>query len=928
MKAATGEVVTAEELGGGEVHSRVSGVTDHLAEDDAHALRIVRTIVATLPRARPARPGPSSPPRSPTVDPAGLYGAVPVDSRTPYDVREVIARVVDGSRFAGVQGRVRARRWSPASPGSTATRSGIVANNGILFSESAQKGAHFIELCDQRGIPLVFLQNISGFMVGRDYEAGGIAKHGAKMVTAVACTRVPKLTVVIGGSYGAGNYSMCGRAYSPALPVDVAQRQDLGDGRRAGRLRPRDRQARPAGGARRGVAAPRTRRRSRPRSARSTSAQGNAYYATARLWDDGVIDPLETRQVLGLALTACANAPLPSDPRPGSASSGCEGTGTMTEPMFDTVLVANRGEIAVRVIRTLRRLGVRSVAVFTDADADARHVREADTAVRIGPAPPPRAICRVERLLEAAARTGAQAVHPGYGFLAENAAFARACADAGLVFIGPPADAIDLMGDKIRAKETVQAAGVPVVPGSSRQRADGRPTRRRRPRDRHAGAAEARRRAAAARACGWCGTRRLLADEIAAARREARASFGDDTLLVERWIDRPRHIEIQVLADGHGDVVHLGERECSLQRRHQKIIEEAPSVAARRGDPGRDGRGGGAGGPLLRLRGRGHGRVHRPGRRPVVVLLHGDEHPPPGRAPGHRAGHRASTWWSGSCGSRRASRCRSAQEDVTLHRARGRGPDLRGDDPPRGGVPALRRHGAAAARAAGRRGAHRLRAERGHGGRQRSTTRCCPRSSRTAPTGRPRCASCARPSRETVTLGVQTNAGFLRRLLAHPAVVAGELDTGLVEREADGAGRRRRCRTRCTRRRRPYGWRALRPGRGGRLDVTRSRCRRLAAGRRARLDGAPPAGAGPRPGDAECAVRRRARSAAATQHRRHAAGRTVGSGARSTGRRPAHLPRRRRGDWLGRDGDAWHVRDHDPVAAALTGGRRTRAPTR
>lgn len=214
VKAATGEVVTAEELGGGEVHSRTSGVTDHLAEDDANALRIVRTIVSTLPGRGPL-PWKVEPAQEPKVDPAGLYGAVPVDSRTPYDVREVIARLVDGSRFA----EFKSEFGTTLVTGFARIHGhpvGIVANNGILFSESAQKGAHFIELCDQRGIPLLFLQNISGFMVGKAYEAGGIAKHGAKMVTAVACTRVPKLTVVVGGSYGAGNYSMCGRAYSPA----------------------------------------------------------------------------------------------------------------------------------------------------------------------------------------------------------------------------------------------------------------------------------------------------------------------------------------------------------------------------------------------------------------------------------------------------------------------------------------------------------------------------------------------------------------------------------------------------------------------------------------------------------------------------------------------------------------------------------------
>ncbi|MER5354848.1 biotin carboxylase N-terminal domain-containing protein [Kitasatospora sp. NPDC002551] len=250
--------------------------------------------------------------------------------------------------------------------------------------------------------------------------------------------------------------------------------------------------------------------------------------------------------------------------------------------MFDTVLVANRGEIAVRVIRTLRRLGVRSVAVFSDADADAPHVREADVAVRLGPADrsdssAAETYLRTDQILAAARRTGARAVHPGYGFLAENASFARACADAGLVFIGPPPAAVELMGDKINAKEAVRAAGVPVVPGSQ------------------ATAPTDEELVAAAEGIGYPvllkpsaggggkGMRLVrdpadLPTEIAAARRVARTAFGDDTLLLERWVDRPRHIEVQVLADAQGTTVHLGERECSLQRRHQKLIEEAPSV--------------------------------------------------------------------------------------------------------------------------------------------------------------------------------------------------------------------------------------------------------------------------------------------------------------------------------------------------------------
>ncbi|MEV0698823.1 biotin carboxylase N-terminal domain-containing protein [Saccharopolyspora sp. NPDC050389] len=248
----------------------------------------------------------------------------------------------------------------------------------------------------------------------------------------------------------------------------------------------------------------------------------------------------------------------------------------MTMRHFDTVLVANRGEIAVRVIRTLRRLGIRSVAVFSDADRGARHVAEADTAVHIGPSPATESYLDVKRILAAARGTGAQAIHPGYGFLAENAGFAEACAQAGIEFIGPPASAIDSMGDKIRAKQTVSAAGVPVVPGRSEpDMADA---------DLHSAALEIGFPVLLKPSAGGGGKgMRLIHDEsalddqIASARREARSAFGDDTLFVERFVARPRHIEVQVLADAHGNVVHLGERECSLQRRHQKIIEEAPS---------------------------------------------------------------------------------------------------------------------------------------------------------------------------------------------------------------------------------------------------------------------------------------------------------------------------------------------------------------
>jgi acetyl-CoA/propionyl-CoA carboxylase biotin carboxyl carrier protein len=245
-------------------------------------------------------------------------------------------------------------------------------------------------------------------------------------------------------------------------------------------------------------------------------------------------------------------------------------------PMFESVLVANRGEIAVRVIRTLRRLGIRAIAVYSDADADAPHVRLADAAVRLGPAPAAESYLAIERVLAAAAETGAQAIHPGYGFLSENAAFARACAEAGVVFVGPPVAAIEAMGDKIRAKQAVEPAGVPVVPGVHQSGLDDAALRKAAPDVGYPLLVKA------SAGGGGKGMRIVRAEEelddaLAAARREALGAFGDDDLLLERYLERPRHIEIQVLGDTHGNVVHLGERECSLQRRHQKVIEEAPS---------------------------------------------------------------------------------------------------------------------------------------------------------------------------------------------------------------------------------------------------------------------------------------------------------------------------------------------------------------
>ncbi len=304
VKAATGEETTAEELGGADVHTRISGVADHFAEDDDHALRIVRGIMESVPRTRHL-PWDVTDPEPPAHDPADLYGIVPADGRHSYDVREVIARIVDGSRFHEFKAR-----YGPTLVCGFARLEGfpvgIVANNGILFSESALKGAHFIELCAQRGVPLVFLQNITGFMVGRQYENGGIAKDGAKMVTAVASAEVPKFTVIIGGSFGAGNYAMCGRAYSPRqLWMWPNARISVMGGEQAASVLLQVRLDRGE------EMSPEEQERFKAPTIERYESEGSPYFSTARLWDDGVIDPADTRRVLALGISAALNAPIP-----------------------------------------------------------------------------------------------------------------------------------------------------------------------------------------------------------------------------------------------------------------------------------------------------------------------------------------------------------------------------------------------------------------------------------------------------------------------------------------------------------------------------------------------------------------------------------------------------------------------------------------
>jgi len=307
VKAAIGEVVSAEELGGGDVHTRLSGVADHLAEDDTHALAIARRCVAHLNRVKPASLR-TLPPRPPAFDPAELYGIVPTDARKPYDVREVIARIVDASEFDEFKARFGATLVTGFAH-IEGMPVGIIANNGVLFAESAQKGSHFIELCCQRRIPLVFLQNISGFMVGRKHENEGIAKHGAKMVTAVATAAVPKFTVIIGGSFGAGNYGMCGRAFDPRfLWMWPNARISVMGGEQAASVLATVRRD---GIEARGGAWSADEEQAFKQPVRDQfERQAHPYHATARLWDDGLIDPVDTRRVLALGLSASLNAPI------------------------------------------------------------------------------------------------------------------------------------------------------------------------------------------------------------------------------------------------------------------------------------------------------------------------------------------------------------------------------------------------------------------------------------------------------------------------------------------------------------------------------------------------------------------------------------------------------------------------------------------
>ncbi|TDC07183.1 acetyl/propionyl-CoA carboxylase subunit alpha [Streptomyces sp. 8K308] len=578
--------------------------------------------------------------------------------------------------------------------------------------------------------------------------------------------------------------------------------------------------------------------------------------------------------------------------------------------MFETVLVANRGEIAVRVVRTLRRLGIRSVAVYSDADAGARHVREADVAVRLGPTPAVESYLAIPRLLAAAAETGAQAVHPGYGFLAENAAFARAVTTAGLAFVGPPAAAIEAMGDKIRAKSAVEAAGVPVVPGVSDP-------------DLAAAARELGPPLLLKPAAGGGGKgMRLVTDpgaleeQIAGARREALASFGDDTLLAERFVERPRHIEVQVIADDHGAVLRLAERECSLQRRHQKIVEEAPSPLLDAATRARMGEAAVRAARACDYRGAGTVEFIVPGTDPSTFYFMEMntrlqvEHPVTELITGLDL-----VEWQLRIAAGEPLPFTQDEVRLTGHAVEAR---ICAENPATGFLPS-----AGTVRLLREPAGDGVRVDSGLDAGTEVSTAYDPMLAKIIAHGpdRPTALRLLRAAlARTTVLGVDTNTGFLRRLLALPEVVAGELDTGLVDRAApslipaavpeevyvaaallrqaalapapDPAGWTDPFSV-------PSGWRL-----GGQPAWTTSALR---------VPGHDPVTVRVRPGEARLgeADPVPARLVSRTPDSVH----VELAGAVHAFNHAAVSD----GHWLGRDGDAWHVREHDPIAAAGPG---------
>ncbi|KAL4756761.1 carboxyl transferase domain-containing protein [Aspergillus foveolatus] len=586
VKMATGEVIGAEELGGANVHATVTGLADQIAIDEFDAIVKAREWVATL-RERAVPPHSLSSPVEPRYPAQDLLSLVNPDIRKPFDMLEVLLRIVDDSRlsvFKPKYGTNMINAWAHI----LGFPVGIVANQiSVINPNEAAKTAQFIRMCNQENTPIIFLHNVTGFMVGAKAEHAGIIKMGAQLVSAVSCSTVPHISIIVGASYGAGNYAMCGRAYKPRFIFTwpTGRCSVMGPDQLSGVMETVQLQSAKSKGK---VLEP-SQLKKQVESFRQSAARDSECYATSSmLIDDGIIDPRDTRDVLGMCLevvnldgvkgtethqlvhAAPLRPPLYVAPSP---------LGEDGRPIIKKVLIANRGEIACRVIGTCRKLNIATVAVYVDEDTSSRHIRDADEAINIGSIDrsPRNPFLDGELLIRTALSVNADAIHPGYGYLSENAEFARSIRDAGMIFIGPSDTAMSTLGNKRAAKEYLSkhAPDVPLIPGYAGSSQD---------------AAELSRIAAeigfpvmlkASAGGGGKGMRIIreagqLQAELERAQSEAQRSFGSADCILELYVESSKHVELQILGDTHGEVVPFFERDCSVQRRHQKVIEETP----------------------------------------------------------------------------------------------------------------------------------------------------------------------------------------------------------------------------------------------------------------------------------------------------------------------------------------------------------------
>ncbi|KAL3479635.1 carboxyl transferase domain-containing protein [Aspergillus californicus] len=581
VKMATGEVVDAEELGGAKVHAQMTGLADQIAVDEFDAIQKTREWVSSL---RVPSPGPGLrvqpiKPLPPRYDIEDLLSLVNPDIRKPFDMREVILRLVDDSRLAEFKptyGRNMITAWAHIFGYPV----GIIANRlSVINSTEASKGAQFIRMCNQQNTPLIFLHNVTGFMVGTKAEHSGIIKLGAQLVSAVSCSTVPHISIIMGASYGAGNYAMCGRAYKPRFLFTwpIGRCSVMGPEQVEGVM---------------GVIQGRSGKKEGGEEGFSERVRrdAEAYSTSGMLIDDGIIDPRDTRDVLGVCLEVVTvqgvegtrthramasqqrnqRSPLYVANRP---------TDENGVPIIRRLLIANRGEIAVRFIRTCRTLGIVSVAVYVEEDATSLHVTSADESICLGSVnnAAKNPFLDIDLLVNVAVRADVQAIHPGYGYLSENATFATKVREAGLIFIGPSASAMLSLGDKRSAKEYLRqhAPDVPLIPGfaGSSQDADALAIA--------AGEIGYPVMVKASAGGGGKGMRVVreageLKGELERARSEAQRAFGVGDCILEKYIDRAKHVEIQIMGDSYGEVISFYDRDCSVQRRHQKVIEETP----------------------------------------------------------------------------------------------------------------------------------------------------------------------------------------------------------------------------------------------------------------------------------------------------------------------------------------------------------------